>query len=359
MEENVNLIISNQEPLLINAKSNREQGCCSACGQCLKENCLFSVLIIAVATTQYGIYALLDPSASGLAFMGCFVFVWMVSCALLISNLRHKKDKAVQEVKTTNIRECNNTFVMIISIKQYASEDPQYKDEELEEEEEKLNLAADDYGKLYHLFSTTYGYTVYNGLNGNDINNPKFEWYPNNFEKQLDKGFEEFAKSGYDSLIVWIDSHGRDNYIITSDNKSRIRINIHRRFSQDYPHLRHIPRVFIFDASSTDLEYPEFRTDTIIVPELDDKYDHCDRNLFVIHASTPGYMAQNASNVGSYLIHSIHKGFNDAFVRSRYPPIEQLCREAFRRIAADGKPSPTMELNDSETVTFKPKNIYL
>ena len=59
---------------------------------------------------------------------------------------------------------------------------------------------------------------------------------------------EDMEKAKYDGLIVCISSHGTENHIITSDLKAIQKDAIHRIFSANFPKIRGIPRIFLFDS---------------------------------------------------------------------------------------------------------------
>ena len=52
----------------------------------------------------------------------------------------------------------------------------------------------------------------------------------------------------FDGLIVSFSCHGIGNNIVTSDYKLIDRTVIHRCISEQYPQIREIPRIFLFDA---------------------------------------------------------------------------------------------------------------
>eukprot|EP01084_Bolivina_argentea_P052804 96962_1 len=72
----------------------------------------------------------------------------------------------------------------------------------------------------------------------------------------------------YDGLILTISGHGVEDHIITSDHKKIRKEHIHRFFSDNYPAVRNIPRMFIFDCcAGTKSRNPSNRD------ELEEKYD--------------------------------------------------------------------------------------
>ena len=60
-------------------------------------------------------------------------------------------------------------------------------------------------------------------------------------------------KSGnpkHDCLLVFVTGHGQRHSVVTSDGELFDRADIHRCISVEYPRIREIPRLFVFDACS-------------------------------------------------------------------------------------------------------------
>ena len=65
--------------------------------------------------------------------------------------------------------------------------------------------------------------------------------------KYLDENIKN-SRHAYDGLIVTVSSHGIQDHIVTSDYKKINKDTIHRIFSVDFPSLRHIPGIFMYDC---------------------------------------------------------------------------------------------------------------
>ena len=71
--------------------------------------------------------------------------------------------------------------------------------------------------------------------------------------KKSGKYLDENVKNGkHDGLVVVVSSHGIQDHIVTSDYKKINKDTIHRIFSVDFPSLRHIPGIFIYDCCDGD-----------------------------------------------------------------------------------------------------------
>ena len=62
------------------------------------------------------------------------------------------------------------------------------------------------------------------------------------------------AESNYDAIIVIHSGHGWQQNILTSDYQCIHKTAIHRLFSINYPPLREIPRIFIYDCCDGEYE---------------------------------------------------------------------------------------------------------
>ena len=136
----------------------------------------------------------------------------------------------------------------------------------------------------------------------------------------------------YDGLIVSISGHGWKDHVCTSDYKMIQKTAIHRIFSQPYPAIREIPRIFLYDCcdgdneqgkgrlKKTDVSMPRdfakcFTIDDIAQKADDLIWDHGTRNpdyrLVEINAANEGFQAKLNSDIGSYMIHGFVKEMID------------------------------------------------
>eukprot|EP01084_Bolivina_argentea_P105609 189123_1 len=133
--------------------------------------------------------------------------------------------------------------------------------------------------------------------------------------------------NGYDSILVIISGHGMQGYIITSDIKLVSKTAIHRMLSTNFPELRNIPRICIFDVCDGNLdrshdysnEYKQdkcqdsgklFQVDDIKVKQSSiwkKDQQNVDYKLSVINASNEGFQAKMNVVDGSYLTYEFVK----------------------------------------------------
>ena len=151
-----------------------------------------------------------------------------------------------------------------------------------------------------------------------------------------DIGNNLFAKNGkpeYDVLIICFSGHGLRDRVITSDGQSMDRTALHRMISINFPEIRDIPRIFVFDACagprecipkgtglqhvvavssedmSDELKSSDIATsidsDDIKVEEACTNFTkNLDYKLAVIHAANIGFQARMRSDeVGSLLLY--------------------------------------------------------
>ena len=156
--------------------------------------------------------------------------------------------------------------------------------------------------------------------------------------------FDDNGNVLFDGLIVSISSHGMRDCILSSDYKKIKRTHIHRCISENYPELREIPRIFLFDAcdgtrqrkaslkmqqvdsQSVEDEKPESPKNTEEVKEDEhthtvealqiesrdtewsSKHKNPDYNLVAVHGSNEDFVSKmQQSSVGSYLTYFFAK----------------------------------------------------
>lgn len=135
----------------------------------------------------------------------------------------------------------------------------------------------------------------------------------------------------FDALVVVISGHGIKDNICTSDYQLVEKVAIHRIFSAQYPKLREIPRLFIFDCCDGDAALMDSDGDagtdggkngtegdtdkSFTVENVQHPYEiwvkgekNPDHGLMEIHGANSGFQAKINSEVGSYLIsHFVEK----------------------------------------------------
>ena len=213
--------------------------------------------------------------------------------------------------------------------------------------------------------------------------NPKLYWKRSEtlcFLKKEAKHFNDNVDS-YDGLIVVLSGHGIENYILSSDseyqenewtNKIKKK-SIHRMFSDKYPAVRDVPRIFIFDSCDGNADYDtdwrvlgddeqesssEEEKESIIptihaqtstrnedqpvlgknVRSLSTNGNswyqgehNPDHKLVMIHAANPGFQAKLSVEEGSYLI----KQFVDRTIQNLENNDNKLLGEIIDEIEKD------------------------
>eukprot|EP01084_Bolivina_argentea_P207406 353867_1 len=130
--------------------------------------------------------------------------------------------------------------------------------------------------------------------------------------------------NGYDGIIMILSGHGYHNSIITSDYQLVNKTSIHRLLSTNYPQVREVPRIAMYDCCDGDFKRSHqpsnyqkkitdkgkyFDVDDIIRAEsiwkLDEK--NPDYLLSCVHGANQGFQAKMNSIDGSYLIYEFVK----------------------------------------------------
>ena len=129
----------------------------------------------------------------------------------------------------------------------------------------------------------------------------------------------------YDGLVVAVSGHGLQNRIVTSDMRTIEKTAMHRCISNKYSEIRHLPRIFLFDACGGNAyrrqavepadsgsfgdETEQKETQKNVALEDVEKGDEWttntqnpDYNTVQIHAANDGYVANMRKETGSYLI---------------------------------------------------------
>eukprot|EP01084_Bolivina_argentea_P251185 421189_1 len=154
----------------------------------------------------------------------------------------------------------------------------------------------------------------------------------------------------YDSIFLIISCHGYKNAIITSDYEHIDKTAIHRLFSTNYPSVRVIPRIYMFDCCSGDQQRSthvagfahndesdneekskqitvkdkgkHFITDDIEINQYNDEIwkkdqQNPDFKVSLIHAANEGFQSKMNSIDGSYLVYQFVKRMIDNFKKDK------------------------------------------
>ena len=272
--------------------------------------------------------------------MIAFYIAIFIICILLIC-LWRKRNQRTKIAKLT--RYIKNPLVITIAIGEY-DKDP--KDSELGDLLfSDLTAIDNDIKNLVNLFEYSLNYTMspkYDIINI-DINT---YWTRKEIIKLLKQKAKELSHcveyKVFDGLIVVISCHGIRGHIVTSDYKMINKDTIHRIFTVDFPSLRHIPGIFIYDCCdgdndmvrdhgrSTSKKAIAIGFPSMLEPDWSksnqksvsvvgnghivlDAYGsgknmwykgevNPDFNLVIINSSNTGFMSQMGSKSGSYMI---------------------------------------------------------
>eukprot|EP01084_Bolivina_argentea_P140840 247534_1 len=182
------------------------------------------------------------------------------------------KQSKIKDVRRDII--VKNAMVILIAIGMY-DQTPSNPDEELNDKN-FMDLAVEkDIQNLCHLFNTeNLNYTIFPKYE----QNVKLHWtegeivdFLTGHAAKLNTDINQF-----DSLIVVVSCHGMKNFICTSDYKLIEKCAIHRIFTWQYPEIRKIPRIFMFDCCSGGNEFGKYFRKTIEPIPLSNNPLECD-----------------------------------------------------------------------------------
>ena len=166
-------------------------------------------------------------------------------CVLLVGICcRRSRRRKELNLMTTYIQ---NPLVLCIAIGKY---DHMVDGKEVNGYFPNLDAIDNDIKNLVTLFGMDLNYRI---IPNYDINQQiKTEWTKKeilNLFQDTAEDLDKLVKNNeHDGLIVAISCHGIQDHIITSDYKLINKDTIHRIFSVDYPSLRDIPGIFVYDC---------------------------------------------------------------------------------------------------------------
>ena len=119
---------------------------------------------------------------------------------------------------------------------------------------QNLDSIDNDIKNIVRLFGVTLNYRIIPNYSINE--QIKTYWSKQEIFELLKKQAKYLNKSvqnnKHDSVIVIISCHGIQDHIVTSDYKLINKDTIYRIFSVDYPSLRNIPGIFMYDCCDGD-----------------------------------------------------------------------------------------------------------
>ena len=171
--------------------------------------------------------------------------ICIIIMILSLSIYSRRKQKMKRELLTTYIQ---NPLVIAIAIGKYHKipTDPDVADCVFN----NLDAIENDIKNINALFGVTLNYKIFPKYDADKKirthwNKKQIMDLLHKKAKYLDKSVED---NKHDALVVVISCHGIPDHIVTSDYKKINKDTIHRIFSVDFPSLRHIPGIFIYDC---------------------------------------------------------------------------------------------------------------
>ena len=199
----------------------------------------------------------------------------------------------------------------------------------------------------------------------------------------------------FDGLMVCISSHGLHDCVLSSDYKKMSRTRIHRCISENYPELREIPRIFLFDAcdgtrdrraipeiqivdsqSFGDGEERETRKNAEETKEDEDdmpvvkalelesrdtewsaKYKNPDYNLVAVHGANEDFVSKmQETSVGSYLTYFLTKAVRLNIEHKQRKGLAAILKDVQNLLHDEGKQLIRMEFfNETQNLRIERK----
>ena len=309
-----------------------------------------------------------------------------IICIILLIVLYHRrKRKRKLEALTTYI---HNPMVIAIAIGKYNKSHSFMKDYTFP----NLDAIDTDIKNIHGLFQSTLNYKIFPKYNIDG--KIKTHWKKKEIidllkkkGKALDKAVK---KNKYDGLIVIISCHGIQGHIITSDYKRINKDTIHRIFSVDYPSLRDIPCIFVYDCCDGDndrdrIESRAAKNVSLAESNKDEKKDsgrsekegfkdtteiygqdqkiwyknepNPDYKLVIINSSNTGFVSQMGSKSGSFMIQKFTEKMNENVEGRNKLFLNQILQEIQTELHDDGKQLIEAKYNNKlEYIKFKKNN---
>eukprot|EP01084_Bolivina_argentea_P303166 523351_1 len=217
--------------------------------------------------------------------------------------------------------------------------------------------------------------------------------HADNVSKNIDKLEDDNRNpnkqvNGYDGIIFIFSGHGYSNHLITSDNQLLHKTAIHRLFSTNYPELREIPRIFLFDScegTQTQSSSPSNRVK--IMKKSKSRYNvnekaksfgvsdiksdraggvwkadekSLDYKLSLIHGANDGFQAKLNIQSGSYLIREFVDKLVKAKLENKNVFFGEVIDEIQNELLEQSKQHVVATFNNhSRCLKFKTNNCHL
>ena len=310
--------------------------------------------------------------------------LFIICIILLIVFYQRRKRKRRLEALTTYI---NNPMVIAIAIGKYDKSHSFMKDYDFP----NLNAIDNDIKNVHGLFRSTLNYKIFPKYNIDD--KIKTHWKKKEIIDLLKKKGKTLNKGvrthKYDALIVIISCHGIPGHIVTSDYKRINKDTIHRIFSVDYPELRNIPCIFIYDCcdGDNDRDRDSSRASANILPYKEKKYvnkngdvqenegfkesldvygqdqqiwfnnePNPDYKLVIINSSNTGFVSQMGSKSGSFMIKAFVETMQENVEGGNKLFLNEILHEIQAQLHDDGKQLIEAKYNNKlEYIKFRRK----
>eukprot|EP01084_Bolivina_argentea_P316132 547910_1 len=258
------------------------------------------------------------------------LIIFSIVIIIIVIGLRicWKQRKLTQQLKLHQ-QKLKNPLVLFIGVAQYMNE---AKNPGTNLQCNNLEGIGRDYQNI-KLLCAMFKYNIYpkdEKYNWTQIQ--IIEFCENRAKYFSDNRKTDINTNGYDSLLLIHSGHGYKNSIISSDMQLITKVAIHRIFSVNYPEVRNIPRLYIFDCCSGNMErgrsikreHNESTTDVMMelgknysvsnieITQSDDeiwKRDQLnpDYKLSIVHGANDGFQSKLHAIRGSYLIYEFVK----------------------------------------------------
>eukprot|EP01084_Bolivina_argentea_P046115 84899_1 len=189
--------------------------------------------------------------------------------------------------------------------------------------------------------------------------------------------FGENDELKYDSLIVFVSCHGRENEIITSDKRTIQKDVIHRIISVEKAAVRRIPRMFVIDSCDGNAQREYVRQEekyvdgdveeqkgkgTITLNDISTGLEwtyetqNPDFKLIQFLAANVGYQAMCNEKKGSYLIYELTKRMKYNVINKKKKTLQQIFEEIQNELHDKGKQQISGSFNNgTSNIVFTKK----
>eukprot|EP01083_Nonionella_stella_P094836 266189_1 len=327
-----------------------------------------SFIEIAVGQIDYSANTGLTTQQIAVSVAVSTLFALLVTGVILYCRHKNRKLKARQEQYKQEIK---NPLVTMIGIAEYINE-TEVKDRGIKEIVcTELDGIDVDYNNMRKLCESL-NYDFY----PRDI---QLRWTEDAIMSLLRESAERAYNSlstddPYDSILVVLSGHGWKNNIITSDYQAVHKDAVHRLFGANYPELRPLPRIFVFDCcdgnqsrscfpstynddsddertSAKDQEQGKnVNPDDVLFRRAGSVWKSDESNpdykLVTIHAANMGFEAKLNSINGSYLINHLVRKMLENIEKKQKLFFGEIMENIQQELHSAGKQQPVITFNN-------------